>query len=302
MKSPKKSGKTVAAIIAAVLTLVDLGVLFLRNQPALNIFTLGIMAIIVLLWICWQTAFYSHKVVSSETQGKREMMFAPAKPVIRFQQFRKVIPWIGYACSCLLTVGLLVAIIPMHAPTACEFTNRGIAYFTDGQFDLSIIDYTIAIKINPNCGGAYLDRGLTYDKLKEYNSAIADYTKAIEIDPSNKVAYTYRGSAYSAEGKNDLAMADYNKAIGLNSSYADAYIWQGIAYNSQGNFDMAIAEYTEAIEINPGNTMAYGNRGNEYADEGKYDLAIIDYTRSISIDPKYRNAYLGLADTYKAQG
>ena len=63
--------------------------------------------------------------------------------------------------------------------------GRGAIYFSLGQFDKAIADYTKAIELDPNNSDYWHTRGYIYFGLGQFDKAIADYTKAIELDPSN---------------------------------------------------------------------------------------------------------------------
>ena len=119
-------------------------------------------------------------------------------------------------------------------------TSCGVFYHTHGQYELAIIDYTIAVRLDPAGGDAHNDiaaygnRGAAYDMLKEYDRAITDYTKVLEIDPSDKAFHMSRGNDYNAQGQTDQAIADLKIAAGGNSSYADGLVSLGAAYYTPG--------------------------------------------------------------------
>lgn len=68
-----------------------------------------------------------------------------------------------------------------------------------GNFELSIMDYTNAIEIDPNYAVAYNDRGYAYRRLGKFDDAIADYNKAIELDCKGSCSLSNRAAAL--EGK-----------------------------------------------------------------------------------------------------
>src|SRR4030043_275929 len=66
------------------------------------------------------------------------------------------------------------------SPTnAKDYNNRGIAYYSKGQFDLAIADYNKALEINPRFANAYYSRGNAYHLKGQYDLAIADFNKAL---------------------------------------------------------------------------------------------------------------------------
>jgi tetratricopeptide (TPR) repeat protein len=171
------------------------------------------------------------------------------------------------------------------------YASRGIAYYTKGEYDRAIADYTRSIEINPKDAITYSNRGRAYNDKGEYDRAIADYTRSIEINPKDAIVYNNRGDAYRGKGDNDRAIADFNRAIEINPKDWDAYNNRGIAYDAKHETDRAIADYTRSIEINPKGTNVYNNRGRSYHDKGEYDRAIADYNKAIEINPKNADNY-----------
>lgn len=59
--------------------------------------------------------------------------------------------------------------------------------------------------------------------MSEYEKAILNFTKAIKIDPNNEEAYAYRGRAFYEIDSLSQSKADFDKAIKLNSDFEYAY-------------------------------------------------------------------------------
>ena len=94
-----------------------------------------------------------------------------------------------------------------------DYNNSGIAYSSQGQYDLAINDFTKAIelgKINPT---SYYNRGNAYYSKGQFDLAIKDLSKAIELHRRNENFYYNRAKVYTSNGQYDLASKDLNKAI-----------------------------------------------------------------------------------------
>lgn len=175
---------------------------------------------------------------------------------------------------------------------AAIYLFMGVSYSSNGQVDLSIKNYTSALKIDPGFAVAYADRGDAYHQNGQLDQAISDYTKAIEINPKDAVSYLNRGNVNRNKGQHEKAVMDYTTAIGINPGFAVPYVNRGNAYSAIGQVAQAIKDYTEAIEINPKFSSAYYNRGKVYSDNGEFDKAVSDYTKAIGINPNDTQAYL----------
>jgi len=86
----------------------------------------------------------------------------------------------------------------------------------------AIPDFDTAIRLNPKYIDAYNNRGIAYFSKGQYDRAIADHTEAIRLDPKNAVIFYNRGFVYERKGELEKALADYNLAVSLNSSDKNA--------------------------------------------------------------------------------
>ena len=78
---------------------------------------------------------------------------------------------------------------------------------------------------------------------------IVDYTVAIRRDPQDADAYNNRGAAYSDLGQDERAIEDYNQAIRVNPQLAEAYYNRGYAYQSLGMTKEAERDFAKAKEL-----------------------------------------------------
>jgi tetratricopeptide (TPR) repeat protein len=93
-------------------------------------------------------------------------------------------------------------------------------YFTNGDYDRAIEDFSAFIHQNPYSDKGLNERGLSYAKKGEYDRAIADYTEAIRLNREPVGPYINRGSAYETKGELDKALADFREALSHGSTTA----------------------------------------------------------------------------------
>jgi tetratricopeptide (TPR) repeat protein len=214
--------------------------------------------------------------------------------------------------------------------TAGTFLDRGILFAARSDYELAIMDFSDAIKLEPSLAAAYMLRGralfasvskvtgqrdnfsgvgtistggkVSADQKRVYDQAIADFTQAIRLDPDNAATYRERGNAYSDKGDYDRAIADYNQAIRLDPNFTLAYTNRGVVYHYKKDYDRAIADYNQAIRLDPNYATAYSNRGATYDGKGDYDRALADYNQSIRLDPNFTSACNNRGNAYAKQG
>ncbi len=175
-----------------------------------------------------------------------------------------------HSCSVVVIVLLMPMVLSCsNREAAIDSCDRGVEAADNGDYDLAIVCFTEAIRLDPNLATAYYNRGCTYDDMGKYDKAIADYNEAIRLDPK----------------------------------YAEAYYNRAVAYDHKGEYDRAIADLTEAIRLNPEDAeAAYGNRGVIYFEKSEYDKAIADFTEAIILAPTRPQPWLNRAAAYRALG
>ena len=212
--------------------------------------------------------------------------------------------------------------------TAGRFLDRGVMFAMRGDYETAIMDFTDAIRLNPNMSAAYMLRGRALaasvssifavgenfssvrvgisgeqpspEQIQVFEKAIADYTQAIRLDPNNAIAYMERGLTNLQKGDNEKAINDCNHSLRLDPNNNRTYLIIGFAY--AGNFDLAIEDLSQLIKLNPNVARAYYFRGEKYRYKDNYDKAIEDYNQTIRLDPNYIWAYYDRSDAYRAKG
>jgi lipoprotein NlpI len=120
---------------------------------------------------------------------------------------------------------------------ATAHTNRGYAYFGEGQVDKAITDYTAAIKLAPNDADPHSLRGWAHFTEGKFREAIADSTAAIRLDPNLAFALRNRGRAELYTGRPRPAADDFAAAVRLAPSDLLGVIWLHVARVRSGQAD-----------------------------------------------------------------
>ena len=191
---------------------------------------------------------------------------------------------------------------PVAVSPAAEAVKRGNAAREKGDLDLSIVEYTEAIRLDPKLAAAYSNRGASFAMTRDLDKAIVDCNEAIRLDVNDALAYGTRAGAYDDKGNHDKAIADYTEAIRVEP---DGLVWHYLrcaTYEAKGDLDGAIEGYTEVIRLNPEHAQAYHARGLAYAKKGDDDKAISDYTNAIHFKSNYAKAYFNRGLAYRREG
>jgi tetratricopeptide (TPR) repeat protein len=207
----------------------------------------------------------------------------------------------GRYVEAIIEYGVAINLDPKSVIAYYGRGNTFLAQGGIGDYDSAIADYNEAIRLNPRFAQAYHQRGRAYYLNDDYDRAIADYGEAIRLDPK-PAAYTDRGQALISKGEHDRATADATEAIRLDPKYAVAWSTRANAYYEKGDCDRAIADYGEAIRLDPKYAAAYTGRGQALSFKGEYDRAIADLDQAVRLDPKYGLAYHNRGLVYIEKG
>ena len=140
------------------------------------------------------------------------------------------------------------------------YSKRGWSYNQKGNFDLAIMDYSMAIQMSPEYARLYNDRGVVYHNKKDYDRAVADYTKALQLTDDRDgilLYYTNRGISFHYMGDYDHAVADFTQALRLTSdtaAQARLFNRRGLAFEGNKTYYQAIEDFTQAARLDPVNT------------------------------------------------
>jgi curved DNA-binding protein CbpA len=66
------------------------------------------------------------------------------------------------------------------------YRKRGISAYRSGDLYLALVDFDLAISLDPGASDAYIDRAIVYHRMGDLNHAFADVSEAKRIDGANR--------------------------------------------------------------------------------------------------------------------
>lgn len=127
---------------------------------------------------------------------------------------------------------------------------KALIYKIIDEYDKAFVEYTVAIKINPDEVSFYDNRGELYYRLKDYASAEADYKKITELEPVNTLGYIGLGRNMIAMEKYAEAIPYFDYAIKLDSSLGQAYAFRAQCYMALKDWNKATDDLISALGTN----------------------------------------------------
>jgi lipoprotein NlpI len=134
---------------------------------------------------------------------------------------------------------------------AILFSNRGLAYYNQKDYERAVQDYDQAIRLGLIDADLFYRRGLVYFENNDYNRAIRDFDEALKLDADNAAAWYKRGWAYESKRDYDQAIRDYDRAISLQPHDGFAFIRRANALQEKRLYERALADYEAATQLDP---------------------------------------------------
>jgi formylglycine-generating enzyme required for sulfatase activity/lipoprotein NlpI len=132
---------------------------------------------------------------------------------------------------------------------AVAFYNRGLAYYVIDKIDLSIADYTEAIRLNPKNARSWNNRCVSRTVAGRLQQALTDCNESLRLLPNQSNVLDSRGFTYLKLGQFDLAVADYNSALQLNPRIASSLFGRGIVKLKKSDIAGSTADIAAAKRI-----------------------------------------------------
>lgn len=172
-----------------------------------------------------------------------------------------------------------------------KFSNeRGVGYFRKKEWDLAIVDFNEAIRLNPQDNVLFGNRADSYRNKKEWDRAITDINKAVQLDPKNRRNYYIRGLIFYDQDNYDRAIPEFAQAIRIDPKYDEAYYYRGRSYFLKKEYKSAIPDFTQSTKLDPNYAPTWFYRGLSHERLDNLDLALADYNKAISIDDGHGSA------------
>jgi tetratricopeptide (TPR) repeat protein len=205
-------------------------------------------------------------------------------------------------CLSIILIMILYAFMPLQTfaatqNTADDYYYKALQLYSSQKFDEAIINFDLAIKLNPKYLDAYMGMGAALNAMGKYKDAIDAYNKAIKIDPKYVFAYVNKADSYNNLKKYDDASKCLDKAIGLDPKSSGAYVSKGNIFYFQQKYDEAIKFYDIAIGLDPQNEIAFINKGSSLYFLKNYKDCIDAFDKGLKIKPDnaYANYYMSIA-------
>lgn len=138
-------------------------------------------------------------------------------------------------------------------PLAQSYTQLGLGYMREGQYELAWRRLHRALEIAPGYSAAHNSMAVLYEQLKQPSKADEHYRRAVALNPNDSSAQTNYGTFLCRQGNIEEAEQRFQQAL-KNSLYATpeiAHANAGVCMHGAGQSEKAERYLRSALEINP---------------------------------------------------
>jgi tetratricopeptide (TPR) repeat protein len=167
----------------------------------------------------------------------------------------------------------------------------------NGYFNISVMNYEVAIKDDPSFIDPWNNKGVALVYLSRYEDAIKCFDQAISLDNNNEIVWSNKGTALFRMSRTKEAFDCFNKSIELNSRNAPAWNIKGLFMAEGGMYLDALDCFNRSIETDIYHFSAWNNKGVTLARLGRYNDAVGCFFNAVTLDQNDTVAWLngGLA-------
>jgi tetratricopeptide (TPR) repeat protein len=183
----------------------------------------------------------------------------------------------------------------------------------------AVLEYTTAIRVDPNLADAYYKRSIVYTKLARLREAEEDRLKALLMNPKIEKFYDERAILAMLKMDRGNAVGDYSEALIYDTRYpvvisegdstelavflrnanievlgnhiknnkkdTTAMLQRALRYLMVDNYDMVLNEVNQFIKPGDKNAKAFEIRGLVQMKQGNFAYSIDEFSKSLEYNP-----------------
>jgi protein O-GlcNAc transferase len=176
----------------------------------------------------------------------------------------------------------------------------GIAYWADDQYDRSIEQLSIAVRLNRQDERSLVTLADVFTAAGRSPDAERTLKETIQIIPESGQAYYRLGQLYQGQSLLPPALDALEKAATCSPLVGLDYLFETVGglYVTQANFDRAVNAYLKRIDANPNNADAHRKLGEIYFLQGRHDEALAEFTATLLLDPASADGFAASGQVY----
>jgi Tfp pilus assembly protein PilF len=217
-----------------------------------------------------------------------------------------------------------------------KYFESGQRYFEKGQYPEAVIQFTNAIKVDPNYAEAHHQLGESYLRLQTPQGAFQELGRTLQLQPGNyetrielanllilgrnlpeandqvelllqqrpddPAVHSLNSSLLAAQGKLADAIGEMQRTVFLDPGRWQFYLSLAILQTQDHQLGAAEASLRKVIELDPSSSQARILLGNAFQSQGRDSDAERQFLDAIDVDPRSPESRAALVRLYLKQG
>jgi tetratricopeptide (TPR) repeat protein len=169
-------------------------------------------------------------------------------------------------------------------------------------YDLMFKAYTKMAEVAPHSYRYDQMLGKSYEERQEFSNAIIEYKMALKVNPQAPGLHYALGNVYWLSGHYDDAKPEFEAELQITpEDYLST--WKlGNIYLHKRDYDNALPLLQKAIDEHPTLGLAYRDMGKLYMQTNDNEHALECLKKVVQLDPNEPNPHFLLATTYRHMG
>lgn len=178
--------------------------------------------------------------------------------------------------------------------------ERGDAFAAGGKLPEAIIEYRVAVQLDPAYGEARYKLGEAYAKSGNPEAAYPEFVRAADLLADDPAVQLTAGQYLLLAGRYEDARTRARKAVDLEPKSVAAHVLLGNALAGLKDYAAATQSLERAIEFDPNRGLSHATLAAIESVRGRTPEAEAAYARAIEVDPGSAEAWLALG-SYRLQ-
>jgi tetratricopeptide (TPR) repeat protein len=162
------------------------------------------------------------------------------------------------------------------------------------EFEKAILEWTSAIKLQPEKAEYYYLRGFAKQALENYSAALIDYNVSADLNPDNVQCLTNKAFINFELGNSEQAIGDYSTLISKDPQNKHHYFYRSSVWIKLENYEKAVGDLDSAIKIDKSFAEAYFNLATVYSKMKKDDLTCDNLRKALNFGYYKASEFLGI--------
>ena len=192
-------------------------------------------------------------------------------------------------------------VVKYYENSALPFRNRAQFYRDNGQYDLALADYARSIALDQDPNVINSRARLNFDR-QNWSDALVDYNLAIELDPNVGEYWINRGAVHAMQQNYEAALSDMTRGIELDPAFENGYKNRSLVYQALGQIGKAQQDLRTYLDLNPYDAAIWYESGRLYRIQRQPQSALESMSQALRLDPNSGRYYLERARIYAILG